>query len=61
LLQSLGADVAPDGAFGEGSKAAYRAVATQHGTSPIESDPIERLIDIARIHWSTTPFRVDLF
>ena len=61
LLQALGADVTPDGAFGEGSKAAYQAIATQHGDTSIETDPIERLVDIARIHWSTTPFRVDLY
>lgn len=61
LLQTLGADVTPDGAFGDGSQAAYQALATQHGDTSLESDPIERLVDIARIHWSTTPFRVDLY
>jgi TPR repeat protein len=61
LLQTLGADVTPDGAFGEGSKSAYQALAAQHGDTSLETDPIERLIDIARIHWSTTPFRVDLY
>jgi hypothetical protein len=25
------------------------------------NDPVERLNDIARIHWSTMPFRVDLY
>jgi uncharacterized caspase-like protein/TPR repeat protein len=61
LLQALGADVTPDGDFGEGSMAAYQAVATQHGDATLDSNPVERLIDIARIHWSTTPFRVDLY
>jgi hypothetical protein len=61
LLQSLGADVTPDGAFGEGSKTAYQAIASQHGAPSVETDPVERLIAIARIHWSTTPFRVDLY
>lgn len=61
LLQALGADVTPDGAFGDGSKTAYQALAEKHGDSSVESDPMERLIDIARIHWSTTPFRVDLY
>ncbi|MBL9072880.1 caspase family protein [Tabrizicola sp.] len=61
LLQSLGADVTPDGAFGEGSKTAYQAIASQYGAPSVETDPVERLIAIARIHWSTTPFRVDLY
>ena len=61
LLQQLGADITPDGAFGPGSKAAYQAAAAQHGDSTVETDPVERLVDIARIHWSTTPFRVDLY
>ena len=61
LLQTLGVGVTPDGAFGEASKAAYQALADQHGDTSVETDPIERLIDIARIHWSTTPFRVDLY
>ncbi len=61
LLQALGADVTPDGAFGEGSKTAYATIAGQHGDTSLETDAVERLIDIARIHWSTTPFRVDLY
>lgn len=61
LLQELGAGITPDGAFGPGSKAAYQTAAAQHGDSTLETDPVERLVDIARIHWSTTPFRVDLY
>ncbi|WP_333815861.1 caspase family protein [Tabrizicola sp.] len=61
LLQSLGAAVTPDGAFGEGSQSAYQSIATQHGDISVETDPVERLIDIARLQWSTTPFRVDLY
>ncbi|WP_137110068.1 caspase family protein [Rhodobacter sp. SY28-1] len=61
LLQSLGAAITPDGAFGEGSQAAYKAISEQHGDTSLEADPTERLIDIARIQWSTTPFRVDLY
>ncbi|MBN8630485.1 MAG: caspase family protein [Rhodobacterales bacterium] len=61
LLQALGADITPDGAFGEGSKTAYQTIAGQRGDTSLESDPVERLIDIARIHWTTTPFRVDLY
>ncbi|MES2814897.1 MAG: caspase family protein [Pseudomonadota bacterium] len=61
LLQTLGADITPDGAFGAGSTAAYQAIAADHGDTSIETNPIERLVDIARIHWSTTPFRVDLY
>ncbi|HEY6919320.1 MAG TPA: tetratricopeptide repeat protein, partial [Tabrizicola sp.] len=61
LLLALGTDVTPDGAFGDGSKAAYKTVADQHGDTSLETDPTERLIDIARIHWTTTPFRVDLY
>jgi TPR repeat protein len=61
LLQALGADITPDGAFGAGSEAAYRAAAEQQGDTTLETDPVERLVDIARLHWSTTPFRVDLY
>ncbi len=61
LLQALGADVTPDGAFGDGSTLAYKDIADQHGDTSLESDPVERLIDIARIHWTTIPFRVDLY
>lgn len=61
LLQALGADLTPDGAFGAGSKTAYQTIANQHGDTSLETDPTERLIDIARIHWTTTPFRVDLY
>ncbi len=61
LLQALGADVTPDGTFGEASQVAYKALADQHSSKTVETTPIERLIDIARIHWSTTPFRVDLY
>lgn len=61
LLQALGADLVPDGAFGDGSKTAYQSIAGQHGDTSLETDPVERLIDIARIHWTTTPFRVDLY
>jgi TPR repeat protein len=61
LLQALGADVTPDGAFGDGSKTAYQTIADQNGDTTLETDPTERLIDIARIHWTTTPFRVDLY
>lgn len=61
LLQLMGADVTPDGAFGEGSRSAYQTIAEQHGDTSLESDPVERLVDIARIHWTTTPFRVDLY
>jgi hypothetical protein len=61
LLQALGADITPDGAFGEDSLMAYQTIASQHAGTTLETDPTERLIDIARIHWSTTPFRVDLY
>lgn len=61
LLQALGADLTPDGAFGAGSEAAYKTVADAHGDTSLETDPVERLVDIARIHWSATPFRVDLY
>ncbi|RYH94967.1 MAG: sel1 repeat family protein, partial [Acetobacteraceae bacterium] len=61
LLQALGTDITADGDFGDGSKAAYKTLADQHGDTSVETDPVERLIDIARIHWSSTPFRVDLY
>jgi CelD/BcsL family acetyltransferase involved in cellulose biosynthesis len=61
LLQWLGADITPDGSFGTGSKAVDETIAEAHGEAAPKSDPVERLIHIARIDWSTTPFRVDLY
>jgi TPR repeat protein len=61
LLQALGADIVADGDFGAGSQAAYQSAAEAHGETSIETDPVERLVHLARIHWSTTPFRVDLY
>lgn len=61
MLRDLGADVVPDGAFGTASRAAYQALADLHGDASVETDPIERLIDISRIQWSISPFRVDLY
>jgi TPR repeat protein len=61
LLQALGAEVNADGDFGAGSEAAYQSVAEKYGSTPVSSDPVERLVHLARIHWATTPFRVDLY
>ena len=61
ILLSLGAEITADGDFGAASEAAYQAVAQKHGSKSTETDPVRRLIHLAQIHWTTTPFRVDLY
>ncbi|WP_181366409.1 caspase family protein [Albidovulum aquaemixtae] len=60
LMLELGAEVTADGAFGPASEAALTDVAQRFGTQ-ISSDPMERLKALARIYWTTNPFRVDLY
>jgi TPR repeat protein len=60
LMADLGADVVADGAFGPASEAALSEIAARF-KSDMPADRIERLLQLARIYWTTNPFRVDLY
>ena len=60
LMQQLGAEVSVDGAFGPASQTALDALASEHGRT-FATDPTGRLLDLARLGWELSPFRVDLY
>lgn len=60
LMIELGEDLAADGAFGAGSRAALDRIADRFG-KPIPEDRIDRLSALAALFWSTQKLRVDLF
>ncbi len=60
FIADFGVEITVDGAFGAGSQAALDQVAVQFGvTAP--SGRVERLVFLAGLYWTTTPFRVDLY
>ncbi|MEP5087932.1 MAG: caspase family protein, partial [Paracoccaceae bacterium] len=61
LILELGGDVSVDGAFGSGSQNAMDEVLTRFDSGPAEKDPVERIIQLAALVWTTSPFRVDLY
>ena len=61
LIVELGGDVEIDGSFGSGSQQAMDGVLSRFGAGPAETDPIERIIQLAALSWTTSPFRVDLY
>ena len=61
LIRELGGEVEVDGAFGAGSRAAYDAVLAQHGGGTAETDPVDRIVQLASLVWKTSEFRVDLY
>lgn len=61
LVNELGGSLTVDGAFGASSMAAFEAVLAAHGEGPAATDPRERILQLARIAWRTSPYRVDLF
>ena len=61
LIVELGGEVTVDGAFGPGSQAAMDAVLEQLGAGPAKTDPVERILQLATLSWTTSPFRVDLY
>lgn len=61
LINLLGGDVTADGAFGPASQEAMDQVLTSYGAGPSQTDPVERLIQLAAVFWTTSPFRVDLY
>ncbi len=61
LIVTLGGTVEIDGAFGEGSRRALAEVLAQRGAGAAEADPVERIVQLARLYWEESPFRVDLY
>lgn len=61
LIVELGGTIEVDGAFGPGSQTAMDEVLTRHDAGPAETDPVERIIQLASVVWKTSPFRVDLY
>jgi TPR repeat protein len=61
LIRDLGGAVEVDGAFGAGSQSALNEVLARRGAGPAEEDPVERIVQLARLHWQESPFRVDLY
>lgn len=62
ILQDLGADIAPDGAFGPASREALIAAAGRAGlTPPPGMDAAGRLVFAAQLFWTSGKFRVDLY
>ena len=61
LIRALGGETDVDGAFGPSSQNALAAVLTRHGAGPAETDPVARIVQLAALAWSTSPFRVDLY
>lgn len=60
FIADFGVDITVDGAFGSGSQAALNQVAAQFGQTAPEGR-VERLVFLASLYWTTTPFRVDLY
>ncbi len=61
LMAELGADITVDGAFGPASETALQALLDEFGAGAAESDPINRIKQLASLVWQTNPFRVDLY
>lgn len=61
LIVELGGEVTVDGAFGPGSQAAMDALLAKLDAGPAASDPIERILQLAALTWTMSPFRVDLY
>jgi TPR repeat protein len=61
LIVTLGGTVGIDGAFGQGSRSALDEVLARRGAGAAETDPVERIVQLARLYWQESPFRVDLY
>ena len=60
IMVELGAEIGVDGDFGPGSRQALDALLAQHDMGPAETDPLQRLIQVAALSWKLSPFRTDL-
>lgn len=61
LMNDLGEPIAQDGAFGAGSQESLSRLLGKYDVGAAETDPTERLIQLAHVYWTTSPFRVDLY
>ncbi len=61
LIAELGGEVGVDGAFGAGSQKAMDEVLARFDAGPAQSDPLERILQLAALSWTTSRFRVDLY
>lgn len=61
LMNDLGEPVDVDGSFGAGSEASLSRVLEKFSAGVAKSNSTERLIQLARVYWSVSPFRVDLY
>lgn len=61
MITDLGVTVAVDGQFGPGSQAALEQALARFDLGAPSPDRVERLVQLARAFWTTSPFRVDLF
>jgi len=61
LMVELGAEITVDGAFGPASQAALQELLDRYDAGAAESDPVARIRQLAKLSWSTNPFRVDLY
>ncbi|WP_210526650.1 caspase family protein [Rubellimicrobium arenae] len=61
LLRELGGDIEPDGDFGPASEEIMARLLDQYGAGPAQSDPVERIVQLAGLVWIRSPFRVDLY
>lgn len=60
FISDLGVSIEVDGAFGAGSQAALDQVVAQFGATAPDGR-VDRLVFLASLYWTTTPFRVDLY
>ncbi len=61
MIADLGVEVTVDGQFGAGSQAALEQALQGFDVGPPASDRVDRLVQLAKAYWTTSPFRVDLF
>lgn len=60
IMQDLGADITVDGVFGPSSRNALRDLSAEHGHH-FTDDPKTRILELAKLFWVNTKFRVDLY
>ena len=60
IMVEMGLELEVDGAFGPASQSVLNELLAEHGAGPAKTDPLERLLQIAALHWKLSPFRTDL-
>ena len=61
LINSLGGDLAVDGAFGPASETALQNVLDTYGAGAAAQHPVDRILQLAALSWKQNPYRVDLY